>query len=74
MRQIAMSWLIFQMTQSSFQLSVVLLANHIRALFLSPLAGALADRWNRPHVLLLTQNRRAGSHHSRHLFWRPLLV
>ncbi|HEY7427624.1 MAG TPA: MFS transporter [Gemmataceae bacterium] len=55
MQQVAMSWLVFQMTQSSFQLSVVLFAGQIPALFLSPMAGALADRWDRHRVLLLTQ-------------------
>jgi MFS family permease len=55
MQQVAMSWLVFQMTGSSFQLSVVLFANQIPALFLSPVAGALADRWNRHRLLLLTQ-------------------
>ena len=55
MQQIAMSWLVFQMTQSSFQLSVVLFAGQIPALFLSPAAGVLVDRWNRHRVLLLTQ-------------------
>src|SRR5262249_47870635 len=55
MQQVAMSWLVFQMTQSSFQLSIVLFAGQIPALFLSPVAGALADRWNRHRVLLSTQ-------------------
>src|SRR5579884_416936 len=55
MQHIAMSWLVFQMTQSSFQLSVVLFAGQVPTLFLSPAAGALADRWNRHRVLLLTQ-------------------
>jgi MFS family permease len=55
MQQIALSWLVFQLTQSSLQLSVVLFANQIPALILSPIAGALADRCNRHRVLLLTQ-------------------
>jgi MFS family permease len=56
MQQIAMSWLVYQMTGSSFQLSLILFANQIPALFLSPVAGALADRWERQRVLLLTQS------------------
>jgi MFS family permease len=55
MQQIAMSWLVYQMTRSSFQLGVVLFAGQIPALFLSPAAGVLADRWDRHRVLLLTQ-------------------
>jgi MFS family permease len=55
MQQVAMSWLVYQMTQSSFRLSIILFANQIPALFLSPVAGTLADRWDRHRVLLLTQ-------------------
>jgi MFS family permease len=55
MQQVAMSWVIFKMTQSSFQLSTILFANQIPALFLSPVAGALVDRWHRHRVLLMTQ-------------------
>lgn len=60
MQQIAMSWLVYQMTQSSFQLSLVLFAGQIPALFLSPVAGALIDRWNRHRVLLATQTLAMG--------------
>ncbi|HTU21735.1 MAG TPA: MFS transporter [Gemmataceae bacterium] len=55
MQQIAMSWLVYEMTQSSFQLGVVLFAGQIPARFLSPVAGVLVDRWDRHRVLLLTQ-------------------
>jgi MFS family permease len=55
MQQVAMSWLVYQMTQSSFQLGIVLFAGQIPALFLSPVAGVLVDRWERHRVLLLTQ-------------------
>jgi MFS family permease len=56
MQRIAISWLVYQMTRSSFQLSVVLFAGQVPALFFSPVAGALADRWNRHRVLLVTQS------------------
>jgi len=55
MQQIAMSWLVFQLTNSSFQLGLVLFCGQIPALFLSPVAGVLIDRWNRHRLLLLTQ-------------------
>ena len=55
MQQIAMSWLVYQMTGSSFKLSLVLFAGQIPALFLSPIAGVLVDRWNRHRVLVVTQ-------------------
>ncbi len=56
MQQIAMSWLVFQLTQSSLQLSIVLFAGQIPALFLAPVGGVLVDRWNRHRVLLVTQS------------------
>jgi len=55
MQQIAMSWVVFQITGSSFQLGVVLFCGQIPALFLSPIAGVMIDRWNRHRLLLLTQ-------------------
>jgi MFS family permease len=60
MQQVAMSWLVYQMTQSSFQLSLVLFAGQIPALFLAPVAGVLVDRWERHRVLLLTQSLAMG--------------
>jgi MFS family permease len=56
MQQVALSWLVYEITQSSFQLSLVLFAGQSPALLLSPVAGVLVDRWNRHRVLLLTQS------------------
>ncbi|UOA07302.1 MFS transporter [Methylobacter sp. S3L5C] len=56
MQQIGMSWVVFQLTGSSFQLGLVLFCGQLPALFLSPLAGVLVDRWNRRRLLLLTQS------------------
>ncbi len=56
MQQVAMSWLVYQLTESSFKLSVVLFAGQIPSLFLSPVAGVLVDRHNRHRILLLTQS------------------
>jgi MFS family permease len=55
-QQIAMSWVVFQLTESSFQFGLVLFCGQIYALFLSPLTGVLVDRWNRRRLLLLTQS------------------
>ncbi|MBV8938836.1 MAG: MFS transporter, partial [Alphaproteobacteria bacterium] len=55
MQQVAMSWLVFQLTGSSFKLGLVLFCGQIPALFLSPLAGVMLDHWNRHRILLLTQ-------------------
>jgi MFS family permease len=56
MQQIAMSWVVFQLTGASFQLGLVLFCGQIPSLFLSPLAGVLIDRWSRRRLLLLTQS------------------
>jgi MFS family permease len=56
MQQIAMSWLVFQLTHSSFKLGLVLFLANIPSLLLSPFIGVLIDRWNRHHVILLTQS------------------
>jgi MFS family permease len=56
MQQVAISWLVYQITQSSFQLGLVLFAGQCPALFLSLVAGVLVDRWNRRRVLLVTQS------------------
>jgi MFS family permease len=55
MQQVAMSWLVFQMTGSSWDLGLVLFCGQVPALFLSPVAGVLTDRWNRHRLILLTQ-------------------
>jgi len=55
MQQIAMSWLVYQMTGSSFKLGLVLFCGQIPILFLSPLAGVYVDHWNRHKMLMLTQ-------------------
>jgi MFS family permease len=56
MQQVAISWLVYQMTGSSFQLGMVMFCGQVPALFLSPVAGVLIDRWNRHRVLMLTQS------------------
>jgi MFS family permease len=56
MQQIAMSWLVYQMTHSAFLLGVVGFLGQIPAFLLSPFAGVLIDRWNRHHILVGTQS------------------
>ncbi len=56
MQQIAMSWVVFRLTGSSFQLGIVLFCGQLPALLLSPLAGVLVDRWGRRRLLLITQS------------------
>ncbi|MEW6594471.1 MAG: MFS transporter [Thermodesulfobacteriota bacterium] len=55
MQQVAMSWLVYRLTGSALLLGVVGFTSQIPAFFVSPLAGVLADRWDRRRLLLLTQ-------------------
>ncbi|WP_221175698.1 MFS transporter [Rufibacter immobilis] len=55
MQQIAMSWLVYRLTDSVFLLGMVSFANQIPAFLLGPFAGVISDRFNRHRLLLLTQ-------------------
>lgn len=55
MQRIAMSWLVYRLTDSAFLLGVVGFANHIPTFLCAPFAGVFADRWNRQHALMVTQ-------------------
>jgi len=52
---IAMSWLVYRITDSPFWLGLVGFFSQIPALFIMPLAGVVADRYNRHRILILTQ-------------------
>jgi len=54
-QQIALSWLVFRLTDSAFLLGLVGFAAQLPSVFLSPFAGVLADRWNRRNILVVTQ-------------------
>lgn len=53
--RIATSWLVYRLTGSALLLGVVAFAGQIPSLFLTPVAGVLADRWDRHRVLVATQ-------------------
>jgi MFS family permease len=55
MQRIALGWLVYRLTNSPFLLGFVGFAGRIPAFLLTPLAGVLADRWNRQRLLILTQ-------------------
>lgn len=55
MQLMAMSWLLYRLTASAFLLGLIGFSSQIPSLFLSPLAGVAADRWNRHRALLVTQ-------------------
>lgn len=50
-----MGWYVYRLTNSAFLLGVVSFLSMIPSLFISPFAGAWADRWNRHHTLVATQ-------------------
>ena len=55
MQIIAMSWLVYRLTNSPFLLGVVGFLSQIPSFILSPFAGVAADRWNRHRILIITQ-------------------
>jgi MFS family permease len=56
MQTVAMSWLVYRLTGSAWLLGVTAGAQQLPMLFLSPIAGVLADRVNRQRLLVLIQS------------------
>lgn len=55
MQRVAVGWLVYRLTDSPFLLGLVSFAGQIPSFLLAPVAGALADRWDRHHMLVATQ-------------------
>lgn len=55
MQQIAMSWLVYRLTNSALLLGIVGFVGQIPTFLLTPLAGVIADRYNRHRILIATQ-------------------
>jgi MFS family permease len=55
MQQMALSWLIYRLSNSALMLGVVGFASQAPSLLLTPFAGILADRANRHRILIITQ-------------------
>jgi len=55
MQRTTMGWFVYRLTNSAFLLGVISFLSMIPAVFISPFAGAWADRWNRHHTLIITQ-------------------
>lgn len=55
MQQVAINWLVYRLTGSAMLLGVVGFTSQIPSLVLTPVAGVLADRWNRRRLLIITQ-------------------
>jgi MFS family permease len=56
MQNIALDWLVYRMTGSSLLLGVVAFMNLIPVLILAPVAGIVADKFNRHRTVILTQS------------------
>lgn len=56
LQQVALSWLVFRLTNSPVLLGVVGFAGQIPSFLLGPVAGVLTDRWDRRRLLILTQS------------------
>ncbi|MDZ7270861.1 MAG: MFS transporter [candidate division KSB1 bacterium] len=55
LQQTAMGWLVYRLTNSAFLLGVVGFTGLVPAFVFTPLAGVLADRFDRRKLLILTQ-------------------
>ena len=55
MQNLALAWLVYRLTNSVFLLGLVGFSSQIMILLFSPLAGVIADRFNRHRVVILTQ-------------------
>ncbi len=55
MQQVAMGWLVYRLTGSAFYLGLVAFFAQVPVFFMSPLAGVLADRWDRMRIMLIAQ-------------------
>ncbi len=55
MQTIAMSWLVYRITNSPFVLGVVAFSSQIFNFILGPFIGVFVDRYNRHRILIVTQ-------------------
>ncbi|MBF0522980.1 MAG: MFS transporter [Candidatus Omnitrophica bacterium] len=55
MQMVAMSWLVYRLTNSALLLGIVGFVGQIPSFFLMPFAGVIADRYNRHRILIATQ-------------------
>jgi MFS family permease len=54
-QNIAMSWLVFRLTDSAWMLGMIAFLSQIPSFFLAPFAGVLVDRWIKRRVLVASQ-------------------
>jgi MFS family permease len=55
MQQLAMSWLVYRLTNSTLLLGIVASSSQIPTFIVAPFAGVIADKFNRHRILFATQ-------------------
>ncbi|MFX8840919.1 MFS transporter, partial [Acinetobacter baumannii] len=55
MQQMALSWLVYRLTNSPLMLGTIAFASQAPSLLVTPFAGVIADRTNRHRLILITQ-------------------
>jgi MFS family permease len=55
MQQVAISWMVYRLTNSPFYLGVISFSTQIPIFAITPFAGVLVDKWNRHRILVATQ-------------------
>jgi MFS family permease len=55
-QRVAVSWLVYRLTGSALMLGVVGFVGDIPAVLAAPIAGVLADRWDRRRLVMLVQS------------------
>jgi MFS family permease len=55
-QQLALGWLVYRLTNSTFMLGLMGFTSQAPALFVTPFAGIVADRVNRHRLILITQS------------------
>lgn len=56
MQTVAMSWLVYRMTNSPLILGIVAFSSQVFTFFLSPFLGVFIDRYNKHRILIATQS------------------
>ncbi len=55
MQTVAMSWLVYHLTNAAFMLGLVTFLSQVPSFFFAPFAGVYVDRWNKHKILIFTQ-------------------
>jgi MFS family permease len=55
MQYMAMSWLVYRLTNSPFALGIIGFSSQITIFLVTPFAGVWADQWNRHRIVIVTQ-------------------